>query len=89
MKFEDINFLKDSEGGVRGRVFFKNGYGISVVCNKYSYGNEKGLYEIAVLNLDGTICYDSSVTQDVVGWLTQVQVQDFINQIENLPSKLN
>ena len=32
---------------------FDNGYGASVVCHSGSYGGNKGLYEIAVLDLTG------------------------------------
>jgi hypothetical protein len=34
---------------------FGNNYGASVVCSNFSYGGDKGLFEVAVLDLAGDI----------------------------------
>jgi hypothetical protein len=42
------------------KEFYENGYGVSVVCNEYSYGGREGLYELAILKGDkdhSEICY--------------------------------
>ena len=73
--------------GVDGykKVFqFTNGFGASVICNKHSYGGHKGLFEVAVLNRDGEISYDTPITTDVVGWLTFGEVESLLKRIENL-----
>ena len=62
---------------------FENGYGASVIQNQYSYGGDKGLYEIAVLKGDD-ICFDTPITSDVVGHCTLEKVADILNQIKNL-----
>jgi hypothetical protein len=65
---------------------FDNGYGASVVCNGMSYGNEEGLFEVAVLDKSGNIAYDTPVTDDVVGWLDFAEVADILNKIKELKS---
>lgn len=59
---------------------FSNGYGASVVRNGISYGHEEGLYEVMVLK-NGKPCYNSSITNDVLGWLTPRQVAETLRQI--------
>lgn len=68
---------------------FGNGYGASVVCGPMTYGGNKGLFEVAVLDLAGNIVYDTPVTSDVVGFLDFAGVADVLQQIQNLPKNLN
>ena len=63
---------------------FANGYGASVVRHENSYGGREGLYELAVLDSDGNICYDSPITNDVIGWLTIEQVDGLLDDINKL-----
>lgn len=52
---------------------FNNGYGVSIIRNEMSYGGKDGLFELAVLDSDGEITYDTEITDDVVGYLTAPQ----------------
>lgn len=70
--------------GYKQTFHFANGFGASVICNKHSYGGHKGLFEVAVLNRDGEISYDTPITTDVVGWLTFGEVAALLKRIENL-----
>jgi hypothetical protein len=63
---------------------FDNGYGASVVIGPYTYGSEDGLYELAVLGSDGKLCYDTPVTDDVEGYLSEDDVTKLLEQIQNL-----
>ncbi len=74
---------KSIYGGQQRLYDFKNGYGASVVRHPYSYGNEKGLWELAVLK-SGDICYDTPITDDVIGCLSDDDVEEILNQIERL-----
>jgi hypothetical protein len=65
---------------------FANGYGASVVQNRYSYGHSDGLYELMVLK-DAVPCYDTPITSDVVGYLTADEVTELLRQIEELPKE--
>lgn len=69
------------------KLMFKNGYGISIICNVASYGHEDGLFEIAVLDKNGNLVYDTLITNDVLGYLTDEEVVEIINQVKNLPDR--
>ena len=66
------------------RMKFDNGYGVSVISD--GYGSESGLKELAVLH-NGGICYDTPITSDVIGHLTDTEVMEIIEQVKQLPKK--
>ena len=88
MKFSDLNFEPHPNwDGVQARHFFDNGYGVSVIKSSHSYGGSRGLYELAVLQgleEDWEICYDTPITDDVMGYLTTEDIDTVLNQVENL-----
>ena len=63
---------------------FDNGYGASVVKHDFSYGGKKGLYELAVLDNEGALCYNTPITEDVVGHLTMGEVDKLLVEISHL-----
>ena len=86
--FNDLDFNPMDMGigiGVKARINFDNGYGASVVKSPYSYGGNQGLYELAIIK-DDAICYDTPITDDVLGYLTEDQVSDYLCQIQELKS---
>ena len=86
--FNDLEFKPNPlKSGIQARIIFENGYGASVVKGEYTYGGKEGLFELAVLGKDGFICYDksiSSITSDVIGYLTEDDVTKLMEQIQNL-----
>ena len=70
-------------GGTQDIYEFHNGYGASVVSHAHSYGGNSGLFELAVLK-NGDLCYDTPLTDDVIGWLNAEQVESYLAQIEDL-----
>lgn len=68
---------------------FPNGYGISVIRGYGTYGNEAGLFEVAVLKYDkkGTprLTYETPVAKDVVGYLSGGNVLEYMVRIYRLP----
>ena len=77
--FKDLEFVPHAAGmgGVMSRIEFENGYGASVVKTPYTYGGDRGLYELAVLDSNGEIHYDNPVAKgDVVGYLREEDVTD-------------
>lgn len=66
-------------------VFFPNGYGASV-AQGVNYNPEA--YEVAVLRgneADAELCYDTPITQDVIGNLEPWEVEQLIGEIAALP----
>ena len=83
--FKDLKFKQHpSADGIISRITFENGYGASVVRHEYSYGGKDGLYELAVLNSDGELCYDTPITDDVIGYLRPEDVTDVMAKIQQL-----
>lgn len=85
----------DLTGMERGRVdlklFFDNGFGVSVVRHAYSYGGVDGLFEVAVLQ--GTsenweIVYNTPITDDVLGSLSWSEVQQAVGRVALLQTKV-
>jgi hypothetical protein len=70
--------------GIQKVYKFPNGYGASVVKHKGSYGYAQGLWELAVLDADGDICYSTEITSDVLGHLNDPEVDNILGQIFRL-----
>jgi hypothetical protein len=84
--FNDLEFVPHAAGmgGVMSRIQFENGYGASVVKTDYTYGGDKGLYELAVLDSNGSLTYSTSITDDVIGYLRPEDVTDVMKKIQQL-----
>jgi len=86
--FEDLKFEQLNDApymvGKKSRMQFDNGFGVSVVSHTYSYGGRDGLYEVAVLDSNNQLTYDTSVTNDVLGYLTEEDVTDVMKQVQEL-----
>jgi len=63
---------------------FDNGFGASVVKHSGSYGGNQGLYEIAVLDSKGDLCYDTPITDDVIGYANEDKIKDTLDRIKSL-----
>jgi hypothetical protein len=83
--FEDIDFERNEDlDGVVGRIMFDNGFGASIVRHIMSYGGKLGLYELAILDKEGDLTYDTPVTNDVIGYLTPEEVTNYLIKIQEL-----
>lgn len=71
-------------GGIQYHFQAPNGYGASIVQHTFSYGHEQGLWELAVLK-DDKICYTTPITDDVLGNLSEEDVNNVLQQIADLP----
>jgi hypothetical protein len=84
--FKDLEFKEhpNGMGGVQAKIQFSNGFGASIVKTPFSYGGSKGLYELAVFGKDGSITYDTPITNDVLGYLSEVAVTQTLSKIQAL-----
>ena len=82
MKFKDLKFRTSSRNwnDVQARVEI-NGYDISIVRSAFSYGGDKGLYEIGVYKGD-EMCDPLNWGDTVKGWLTPEDVETELKLIE-------
>jgi len=87
-KFEDLEFkiLDDAPYmfGKQAKLQFDNGFGVSVVSHTFSYGGKDGLFEVAVLDKEGKLTYETSVTNDVIGYLNPEEVTEVMKQVQKL-----
>ena len=84
--FKDIVFKTSPMGedfGIVSRTQFDNGYEVSVVKSEYTYGGKDGLYELAIFK-DDEICYDTPITNDVLGYLSDKDVTEVLIKIQQL-----
>ncbi len=75
--------------GTQNLYRFTNGYGASVIQTPYSYGGDRGLWELAVIKFDAddySITCETDVTNDVIGYMTPEEVQKTLDQIAALPA---
>jgi len=86
--FNDLEFEQINEApfmvSKKVRVQFDNGYGVSVVSHTFSYGGKDGLYELAVLDKNGDLTYETPITSDVLGYLEPEQVTEIMAKVQSL-----
>ena len=87
-KFEDLTFevRNDIFGGSHALMNFENGYGVSVIFGGGAYGSGSQPYELAVLDENG-LCYDTPITDDVLGHLSPADVTKHMASVQALPAK--
>ena len=74
-------------GGIQYLAFYPNGYGASIVQHEFSYGRNRGLWELAVIKgnvEEWDICYSTPITSDVLGHLSESEVDELLTKIEAL-----
>ena len=74
-------------GGAQRLFRFPNGLGASVVQHAYSYGGSDGLWEVAVIKWGEAgfrLTYDTPITDDVLGYLTDEEVDETLILIMEL-----
>lgn len=77
-------------GGIRKLYKFPNGYGASVIKTPFSYGGFQDLWELAVVtniaddNSSFDLCYTTTITNDVLGYLSDEDVENVLKQIMEL-----
>lgn len=89
--FEPIDARPLESGAVQKLYRFPNGYGASVVKGMHTYGGEEGLWELAVLVFKSPtsdeykLTYETPITTDVEGHLTDDDVEELLAKINQLP----
>lgn len=96
--FDDLIFryrpsvLSDDYCEFQAYYVFDNNYAISVITGKSKdnddlfYTQFMHTYEVAIM-FDGALCYDSGLTDDVLGYQTIDDINEIINKIKELPKR--
>ncbi len=78
-------------GGSQKVYRFPNGYGASLVDSPFAYTLD-GTFELGVIKFHGPgeddfrLTYDTPVTDDVLGYLTDAEVAETLDKIAALPA---
>jgi hypothetical protein len=90
--FDDLEFFPHPndpfEQSKQARLDFPNGYGVSVITGYFAYSTDEEPYEVAVM-YKGQLCYDTPVTEDVIGFCTPSRVTVIMRQVQELPEKVS
>ena len=84
-KYKDFYFDSGNPGQWCFR--FPNNYGASVIKHPGSYGYDKDLFELAVILFiddEWHLTYETPITDDVIGNLTNEEVLNYLKQIKDL-----
>ena len=90
MKLSDLDFKQHSNSygfSTRALVFFDNGFGASVITGEHAYSDDDHPYELAVMKGNAekhSLTYETSVTDDVIGYLDEKAVSETLRAIEEL-----
>ena len=88
--FKDLKFKGHINAAIgyetSAKLEFDNGYAVSVITGECAYASEDFPYEVAVLK-DGACCYDTAITNDVIGYCDENKVSDIMKQIQELPNR--
>lgn len=90
MTFNELTFEQDEDDMQESAWhIYDNNYGVSVVRGPYTFGGDKGLYELAIIYMapedkESRICYDTPITNDVMGHLAPEDVTEIMKQVSEL-----
>lgn len=84
-EIEQVMF-EHNYGGKRAFLMFPNGYGASIINTSFSYSTEEAPWELAVMTKEGC-CYDTPLTDDVIGECTDAEVIRLCGEIFKLPTR--
>ena len=86
--FKDLEFKQRTNNlgyHTQAEMEFENGYGVSVITGKGAYSSLSSPYEMAIL-YKGAITYSSGITNDVIGYLDEEEVTDYMEKVQLLNS---
>lgn len=93
LKAQELGYSEFSKGfhpfdiyGWRIVVWFPNGYGASIIQTCFSYGNHEELWELAVMEKNHGITYETPLGPAVLGSLNEEEIMTKLEEIAALPS---
>jgi hypothetical protein len=86
MQTVKVGIKNDHKNDYVREIEFENGYSASIISHDFSYGGDRGLFEVGIL-YDGILVYDTPLTKDVIGHLDFAGVAATLKDIEELPPR--
>lgn len=81
--FKDLEFKDHSvQGGIIAQESFNNSYGVSVVRFNGAYADEN-TFEVAILK-NGNLCYTTEITDDVLGYQSESDINEVMKLVQEL-----
>lgn len=81
---KDLKFKHKPGGGLQAKLYFNNKYGVSVLFGKNFYSNGRDTYDLGIIGKNGKLDYSTSITSDVLGYLTADKVSEIMKKIQEL-----
>ena len=85
--------VEEAEIGYHYIFKFDTNWGASIVKKYGTYGYEKDLWELAVIyftdEYDYSLDYSNPITDDVLGWLSNEEVMDYLYKIKGFDFEPN
>lgn len=81
VKFYKENFI--TKNGIQILYQYPNKFGASIIFHEYSYGYYKNLVELAV-TYNGKLCYSTPLTDNVLGYLNELELKKYLKKIQKL-----
>ena len=81
--FKDLKWQDHPDGGKMAIINFSNDFGASIISGENFYSSEEFPFEIAVLKF-GNICFNSGITEDVIGYCNEETVTNILKDIQDL-----
>lgn len=78
--FKDLEFVPQDRG-IRARIQFNNGFGLSVIRSQFAYCDEN-TYEVAILE-DDEVCYDTPLANDVLPYKTEEEITKIMEEMQD------
>lgn len=88
MNFKEF-FSRPLHSGIQYLGFFPNGYGVSIVNHELLFNGKRGDWELAVIigNTEKfVLTYDTPITEDVLGSLSDDDVNEICIKVSELPA---
>jgi len=78
-----LSGLEMHKDAKQAEMYFDNEYGVSVIIGKHFYSNGIDTYELAIL-YKGKLCYNTGITDDVMGYLTESEITQVMIKVQSL-----
>jgi len=83
--FDDLKFKKNGLNKMQAILFFKNGYGVSVIHDYGCHTNNDEEYDLAIIYGNEKyfgVKYDTGLTEDVIAYINSDEVTEIMKKVQ-------